>query len=109
MAALTTKIAGLDGTALTYVAAASGGDTCETGPGIALLIKNGDSESHTVTLETPGKFKGLDIEDRAVAVAAGAEAAVLVTSDYRDPSTGLASITYDAVTSVTVAVIRVPS
>jgi hypothetical protein len=41
-------------------------------------------------------------------VAAGAEVGIPVTSDYRDPSTGLASITYDAVTSVTVAVIRVP-
>jgi hypothetical protein len=109
MAALTTKIIGLDGTAVTYADAASGGDTCETGPGVALLIKNGDASSHTVTLETPGTYKGLAIADRAVAVAAGAEAAVLVTSDYRDPSTGLASITYDSVTSVTVAVIRVPS
>jgi hypothetical protein len=51
---------------------------------------------------------GLAIADRAVAVAAGADVAIPVTSDYRNPSTGRASITYDGVTSVEVAVIRVP-
>jgi hypothetical protein len=109
MAALTTKIIGLDGVAITFADATSGGDTCETGPGVALLVKNGDASSHTVTLATPGTVRGLAIADRTVTVAAGAEEAVLVTSDYRDPSTGLASITYDGVTSVTVAVIRVPA
>jgi hypothetical protein len=109
MAALTTKIIGLEGVAITFADATSGGDTCETGPGVALLIKNGDASSHTVTLATPGTYKGLAIADRTVTVAAGADECVLVTDDYRDPSTGRAAITYDAVTSVTVAVIRVPS
>lgn len=108
MAALTTTVVGLDGAAVPYVAAASGGDTCQTGAGVVLLVKNDDASSHTVTLATPGTVNGLAIADRAIAVAAGAEVAIPVTNAYRNPSTGRAAITYDAVTSVTVAVMRVP-
>ncbi|WP_171117787.1 MULTISPECIES: hypothetical protein [unclassified Streptomyces] len=108
MAALTTTVVPLTGAAVAYTAAAAGGDDCATGAGVLLLVKNDDASSHTVTLVTPGTVNGLAIADRQVAVAAGAEVAIPVTNDYRDPSTGRAAITYDAVTSVTVAVIRVP-
>ncbi|MDX3353893.1 hypothetical protein PV703_11345 [Streptomyces sp. ME01-24h] len=108
MAALTTKVVPLGGAAVTYTSAAGGGDTCQTGAGVLLLVKNGDASSHTVTLVTPGTINGLAIADRQVTVAAGAEQAIPVSNDYRSPSTGRASITYDGVTSVTVAVIRVP-
>lgn len=108
MAALTTTVVPLTGAAVAYTAAAGGGDDCQTGAGVLLLVKNDDASPHTVTLETPETFKGLAIADRQVAVAAGAEVAIPVTNDYRNPSTGRAAITYDAVTSVTVAVIRVP-
>ncbi|MFR0354168.1 hypothetical protein [Streptomyces sediminimaris] len=108
MAALSTTVVGLTGAAVAYTAAAGGGDTCQTGAGVLLLVRNDDASSHTVTLATPGTVNGLAIADRAVTVAAGAEEAIPVTNDYRDPSTGLAAITYDAVTSVTVAVVRVP-
>jgi hypothetical protein len=108
MAALTTTVVGLPGAAITYTAATSGGDDCQTGAGTLLLVKNGDSASHTVTLATPGTVNGLAIADRTITVAAGAEQAIPVTNDYRSPVTGRAAITYDAVTSVTVAVVRVP-
>jgi hypothetical protein len=108
MAALTTTVVGLTGAAVPYAAAAGGGDTCQTGAGVLLMVRNGDASSHTVTLATPSTVNGLAIADRAVAVAAGADVAIPVTSDYRNPSTGRASITYDGVTSVEVAVIRVP-
>jgi hypothetical protein len=108
MAALTTKVVPLSGTAVTFVSAAGGGDTCQTGAGVLLLVKNGDAAPHTVTLVTPGTVNGLALADRAIAVAAGAQQAIPVSNDYRNPSTGRASITYDGVTSVTVAVIRVP-
>lgn len=108
MAALTTTVVGLAGAAVAYTAATSGGDDCQTGAGVVLLVKNGDASDHTVTLATPGTVNGLAIADRPVPVAAGAEKAIPITNDYRDPSTGRAAITYDAVTSVTVAVIRVP-
>ncbi|UNZ20626.1 hypothetical protein [Streptomyces sp. 891-h] len=109
MAALTTNVVPLAGlrTDNLFTAAAAGGDNCATGAGVLLLVKNGDAASHTVTLATPQTFDGdLALEDRAVAVAAGQDAAIPVTDRYRDPSTGRCSITYDAVTSVTVAVIR---
>lgn len=107
MAALATQVPPLAGLALTYANAASGGDTSLTGAGVLLLVKNGDDTSHTVTLATPGTVNGLAIADRTVTVAAGAEVAIPVTADYRDPSTGRAAITYDDATSVQVAVVRV--
>jgi hypothetical protein len=108
MAALATQVPPLAGLAINFVAAASGGDTSLTGAGVVLLVKNGDSGAHTVTLATPGTVDGLAIADRTVSVAAGAMEAIPVTSAYRDPSTGRAAITYpDGVTSVDVAVIRV--
>jgi hypothetical protein len=108
MAALATTVVPLDGVAIEYVSASGGGDTCETGAGVLLLVKNGDESSHTVTLVTPGTHNGLAIADRAIPVAAGAEVPIPVGKDYRNPSTGRASITYDGVTGVEVAVIRVP-
>lgn len=107
MAALPTQVPPLAGLEINFDPAASGGDTCLTGAGVLLLVKNGDASSHTVTLATPGTVNGLAIADRAVPVAAGATEAIPVTVDYRDPSTGRASITYDDVTSVEVAVVRV--
>lgn len=107
MATLTTQVIGQAGTAITFANATAGGDACATGSDVKLLIKNGDASSHTVTLVTPGTVDGdLAIADRAVTVAAGATVGVPVTDRYKDPNTGLASLTYDAVTSMTVAVIR---
>lgn len=107
MTTLSTQVIAQAGTTITFTAASAGGDACATGSDVKLLVKNGDASSHTVTLATPGTVDGdLAIADRAVTVAAGATVAVPVTDRYRDPATGLASLTYDAVTSVTVAVIR---
>lgn len=110
MAALTTNVVGngrqYDGD---FVAASAGGDDCDTGPGVLLLVKNGDASSHTVTMVTPGVVDGdLAVADRDEVVPAGGESMIPVKHLYRDPSTGRASITYDGVTSVTVAVVRVP-
>lgn len=110
MAALASHVVPLQG--LRYdnllAAATSGGDDCQTGAGVLLVVKNADSASHTVTLATPQTVDGdLTVSDRAVAVAAGGTSLIPVTDRYKDPTTGRAAITYDAVTSVTVAVIRV--
>lgn len=109
MAALTTNVVPLTGLQIDTLlgAATSGGDDCTTGAGTFLLVKNGDASSHTVTLATPQVVDGLALADRTVTVAAGHQTAIPVTDRYRDPSTGRCAITYDAVTSVTVAVIRV--
>lgn len=90
------------------IAAAAGGDDCDTGKGVFLVVDNADTVAHTATLETPGVIDGdLAIADRPLAVPTGERHAIPVTDLYRDPSTGRASITYDAVTGLTVAVIRV--
>lgn len=91
----------------TLTTASAGGDACKSGTGVLLVVKNGDAASHTVTLVTPGTVDGLAIAERTVTVAASATAYVPVTDTYRSPTTGLASWTYDAVTSVTVGVLRV--
>lgn len=108
MAALSTTVTPLTGGTVTYTAAAGGGDTCQTGAGVLLLVNNDDASDHTVTLVTPGTVNGLAIADRQVTVEAGTQVGIPVTNDYRDPATGRAAITYDGVTSVTVAVVRVP-
>lgn len=108
MATLTTQTAALAGLSVSYASAAAGGDQCATGQGLVLLVDNGDASSHTVTLATPGTVDGLAIADRTVTVAAGATAVIPLNDIYRDPSTGRASLTYDGVTSVKVAVVRVP-
>src|SRR5215470_1560195 len=84
----------------------SGGDSCPTGGGVLLLVKNADSAAHTVTLATPQTVSGLAVADQTVTVPAGGTSAIpLIDKLYRDPETGLAAVTYDAVTSVTVAVV----
>ncbi len=110
MAALTTHAVPLQGLQLDaqLVPATSGGDDCQTGSGTFLVVKNGDASSHTITLVTPGVVDGdLTVTDRTVTVAAAKTELIPVTATYRNPSTGRASITYDAVTSVSVGVIRV--
>lgn len=112
MAALATNVVPLTGLQLDGVlaAATSGGDDCQTGVGVFLAVKNADAASKTVTLATPQTVDGdLAVADRAVTVAAGKTQMIPVTDRYRDPATGRAAITYSAVTSVTVAVIRVGS
>lgn len=109
MAALVTNVVPLAGLQLDALlgAATSGGDDAPTGAGLLLIVKNADSSSHTVTLVTPGTVNGLAVADRTVAVAASKTELIPLNSDYRNPTTGRASITYDGVTSVTVAVVRV--
>lgn len=109
MAALVASVVPLTGLQLDGVlsAATAGGDDVPTGSGVLLVVKNGDASSHAVTLVTPGTVNGLAIADRAVTVAAGKTELIPLTGDYRDPTTGRASITYDGVTSVSVGVVRV--
>ena len=107
MATLTTQVVPLTGLDITFEDAASGGDKCTTGDGVTLLVRNDDSTATTVTLATPEVIDGdLTVSDREVSVAASAIEAIPVSSRYRDPATGLASITYSKTTSLQVACIR---
>jgi len=107
MAALTTTtISVASGTldlGAALVAATSGGDTTEVGPGKFLAILNSDASSKTVTLDTPGTVSGLAIAQGTYVVAAGKTCIVPLANVFRG-ATGRASVTYSAVTSVTVGV-----
>lgn len=108
MAALDTNVVGKDGLQFDglYVSADAAGDDCDTGPGVDLMVNNSDTASHTVTLVTPRTIDGLDVADRDIPVPDGADVAIPVGHEYRDRSTGRASITYDDVTGMTVLVKR---
>lgn len=107
MAQLNTQAVADAGTAIAFAAATAGGDQAQTGEDKILLVRNGDAAAHTVTLVTPGNVDNLAIADRAVVVAAGAQAVIPLQDIYRDPVTNLAALTYDAVANVTVAVLQV--
>src|SRR5262245_24142490 len=85
------------------VSANSGGDTAEIGPRKFLVIKNGDASSKTVTIDTPGTVRGLAIAQGTYVVATG-DYCIVPMSDVFRSSIGRASITYSAVTSVSVGV-----
>jgi hypothetical protein len=105
MALLTKQDASpLAGNVITPVAAAGGGDTMVGGQGMNLYVNNGGGAPITVALVTPEVVEGsLAVTDRAVSVTNATFKVIPVPSRYNDPITGLASITYSAVTSVTVA------
>ena len=109
MALLVHQVVSDAGAALNLVAASAGGDTYAlTDDKSFLVIRNADATSKTVTVPTPGTVDGLAIADRALSVAAGATSILpLSKTAYRDTATGLATFTYSAVTSVTVAVVRI--
>lgn len=108
--ALTKTSVGAAGQALTFVAAdGAAGNTAPTGQGVFLLVKNGGGSSINVMLAYPSKYDGdQTVSPRSVAVAAGAETVIPLRDVYRDPATGVASITYSSATSVTVCVVSVP-
>lgn len=107
MAQISTHSVTVTGGAPTFQAAASG-DTAAVGTDYVLVVKNGDASSHTVTIATPGNLATGDAyPDKAYTVAAGGEQWVPLLSLYADPSDGLAHISYDATTSVTVAVVKI--
>lgn len=99
------------GTVITLVSAAGGGDTYRVVPGTSIRVKNADATSKTVTVvsyKTPAST-GLTDAGLVVPVAAGTEKEIRIPDGELDrfinPATGVGSITYSAVTSVTVGVI----
>lgn len=100
---------GLADAALT--AASGGGDKAPTGAGVFLMLKNGDAAPHTVTLATPTSQVvdgNLQPANRALTVAAGKTGLLPIGDFFANPAdNGLASWTYDGVTTVTVGVFRI--
>lgn len=109
MANLPVQVVPHDGLSAAYTPADADGDRAPCGGGVTLHVKNSDAADHTVTLAVPEKVDALSVQSRDVPVPAAAEVFIPLPDLYSDPSDGLAAITYDAATGLTVAVIRVSS
>ena len=109
MATLTVQKADFDGLNATYDPADVAGDQFAWGSNIALIVKNDDASSHTVTITSQrAATQGYTTADTTVTVPAGEERIIggLLRDAFRD-SDGFVQVSYDAVTSVTVAAISV--
>lgn len=105
MATLTTQQAGQTGVQVTTTAAAGGGDACECGAQNWLYVNNGGGSPITVTLVVPSSlspYSGMTYTNVAVTVTNGTTKMIPVGAQFRDPTTGLCTITYSGVTTVTV-------
>lgn len=102
---------GLGTTDPTYAAADVAGDEFANPSGRTFFhIKNGDGSPHTVTFDSIEACSQGGDHDLAVVVAAGEERMIgpFPTARWNDGS-GLVQVSYDAVTSVTVAAISLAS
>lgn len=89
------------------LAAAAASDTAQVGDGIYLIVKNGDSSSHTVTITTPSTLATGDAyPDKAYVVPAGEMWFIPMLAIYADFTDGLAHLTWSATTSMTRAVFK---
>lgn len=107
MATLATQVIARAGLAPTYAAAAGGGDACETGDDVFLQVKNASGGALTVTVAIPATastVSGVAYTNTAVSVPATTGDRMIgpISNIYKDPTTGLATITYSGVTSLTV-------
>lgn len=111
MATLTTQNITRAGTVITPVAAAGGGDAMECGSGMMLQVVNGGGGAITVTLVVPTTRTwkpNVAITSPAVSVTNGTTRwfGPIDAETFADPATGLCTITYSGVTSVTVAAVK---
>jgi len=111
MALLSLQPIAAAGLAPTTVSAAAGGDTVAlasaTDDRSFLQVTNGGGSPITVTLADPGASPaGNSATAPANSVAAGATKLFPLNPALVNPSTGLISVSYSAVTTVTVAAIR---
>jgi hypothetical protein len=93
--------------------AVSASDTFSPGAGVFLHVKNASGVSTTVALAItpPGPIDDVTYkQSSSFTITAGAEKMMgpFPASFYADPVTGLATVTFSATTSVTVAAINCP-
>jgi len=109
MALLTIQQATLNGTPITYTAAAAGGDTFALPHGaVGLRVKNGSGSAMTATIAFPGStsYGVANPAKTSASIAAGAEVVIgPFPASAADATTGLVSVTYSSATSVTVAAV----
>lgn len=108
MALLTKQTVSLAGLAPAY-AAVSASDTFTPGNNVFLHVKNAGGSPCTVNIVTPGNVSGQAVADISVSVPATTGDRMigpLPGSLVSDPATGLATVTFSFLTSVTVAVLE---
>jgi len=108
MAALTTQTILTEGYEPAYAAADVTGDTFIYSAGAFLHVKNGDASPRTVTVVSQYTAQpGISPDNIVVAIPAGEERMIgpFRREFFEDTATKNVEITYDAVTSVTVAVL----
>lgn len=107
MADLTAQQVDIDGLTPSYEAADTEGDSFLNNGDVFLHVKNGDASTHTVTLTVQKSIDYGTLTDPSVDVAAGAEAMIgPFDREWFNDSNKKVSVTYDDVTSVTVAVLK---
>ncbi len=109
MALLNTQTIAQAGTVPTMVAASSGGDTFQPSTTTVLMFVNSSGSAITATLAVTATAFGQPVQNVTITVNAGA---TVIGGPY-DPAevaqaaTGLGSLTYSAVSGLTVAVLEV--
>ena len=112
MATLPTQPVNRTGVTPTYAAAAGGGDACEVGDDIYLHAKNTTAGAITVTLAIPASssaYPNVTYTSTAVSVPATSGDKLIGPISaglYKDPTTGLCTITYSGA-GLTVGVFKV--
>lgn len=108
MAVLALQVAALAGLAPAFVAASAGGDTFSNDGKTVLHVKNGGAAAVTVTVDSVAPCnQGVD-HNAVVSVPAGGERVIGVFPPGRFNTTaGQVAVSYDVVTSVTVAALKV--
>jgi hypothetical protein len=110
MADLTVQNIDRSGLSPSYGTCAGGGDQFLNASNTFIHVKNGDASPHTVTIVTQSTSDGLAVADRAVAIPAGEERLIgPFPSAIYDDGNGKVQLTYDAVTSMTIAALRLGS
>jgi hypothetical protein len=97
------------GVNLAGVAANAGGDAFPNTGAEVIVIKNGSGSPITLTVVTPALVDGLAVTDLAVVIGAGETRMVgpFPSGTYADPTTGAVSLTYSAVTTVNITIVKV--
>lgn len=111
MATLTTQVINRAGLVVVPVAAAGGGDAMACSAYNYLMVVNGGGSSITVTLAIPAAFQAMPNIAYTSPVNTVVNATTrligpIVPQLFQDPVTGLCTITYSGVTTVTVAAVQ---
>ena len=108
MATLATQVIAQAGLAPTYASCAGGGDKFTPGDNVFLHVKNTNGSTRTVTVESKVLSNyGTDVNVAVVVAATTGDVMIGPLPSQRFAgSDGLGDLSYDAVTGLTIAVVR---